>query len=94
MWLDKNGVMVLLVRGPVNFLTFGLVKNLIEYEIDKTARGKISLNLQQKNATTFDIKVDDIDNFSDVNSDAEMIPDEDNSFKPKHVILDNVTCLS
>jgi MFS superfamily sulfate permease-like transporter len=95
-WLDRavhkvtigdNGLVVM-VRGPLNYLTVGIVQILIEYEISRGLKGNKKKRILCEKSTSSIIKIDteeDIQHHDDKSED-EMIPE-----KPKsshHVILD------
>jgi len=93
-WVDRalcsvtwdNGGLLVMVRGPLNFLTIGFVKMLIEYEIVKA---KKTANIQRSKTCEQVVKIDTGDDT--FKSDEEMIQDKPSYLQD--VILD-LSCVT
>jgi len=65
-WLDrarykvdkKDDDLVVMIRGPLNFLTLGLVKTLIDHEIGRDAKGDTMKTIEGKKSNISIVKVD------------------------------------
>merc|ERR1711892_1212883 len=47
-----------MIRGPLNFLTLGLVKTLIDHEIGRDAKGETMKTIEGKKSNVSIVKVD------------------------------------
>eukprot|EP00092_Neocalanus_flemingeri_P042086 GFUD01045865.1.p1 GENE.GFUD01045865.1~~GFUD01045865.1.p1 ORF type:complete len:249 (-),score=85.56 GFUD01045865.1:60-737(-) len=104
LWLDRAmykvsrgaEAVVVTVRGPVNFLTLGLVKMIIEYEIKKNKDTTAFQSVPRDNSGRTIVKIDtgDVkDDHDDIStSEDEMIPD--NKLNSSQDVILDLSCVT